>query len=114
MPQCLDVLLDVKSEYFYIILSGHYIQKPKKGKDEESAPRKFFSKEEKMRDSLHLVKALKKGEAFGESSLLYNRGSDGSMFCMEETYCLVLDRHAFMEIIGTEERDCITKEVAFL
>ncbi|KAL4510502.1 hypothetical protein ABPG72_004656 [Tetrahymena utriculariae] len=108
--------LDIKSEYFFIILSGQvgfYIPKPKKGKEENKQQRQF-SKMEKQRDNLFLVKLFKKGDSFGEISLIYDRGSDGSMFAMEETTCLLLHKQNFLQIVGDQEKNSITKEIEFL
>lgn len=50
-----------------MILSGQvgfYIPKPKKGKDDDKIDL-FYSKEERSRDSLYLVKVFRKGDTFG-------------------------------------------------
>ncbi|EAR85752.2 cyclic nucleotide-binding domain protein (macronuclear) [Tetrahymena thermophila SB210] len=69
---------------------------------------------EKQRDNLFLVKIFKKGDSFGEISLIYDRGSDGSMFAMEDTICLLLNKQNFLQIIGDQEKNSITKEIEFL
>lgn len=63
---------------------------------------------------MFLVKVFKKGDSFGEVSLIYDRGSDGSMFCMEETYCFMLNEKDFLDIIGEQEKNSIANEVEFL